>query len=100
MHDQDLSRVLEAGGSALPDADPYVARVRLKFKPDRIRSPQAAEARQSAVRSGAEAAGKERAAGSPRACDPLRDAQLNIARFYEQWKTKTIHASIRGLPPR
>ena len=44
------------------DADPYVARVRLKIQTRRI-APEAAEARQSAVRSGAEAAGKERFAG-------------------------------------
>ena len=44
------------------DANPYVARVRLKFKPDGSLL-NAAEARQSAVRSGAEAAGKERVAG-------------------------------------
>jgi hypothetical protein len=43
------------------DADPYVARVRLIFKPDGslLKPPKA---RQSAVRPGAEAAGKERVA--------------------------------------
>ena len=44
------------------DTNPYVARVRLKIQTRRI-APEAAEARQSAVRSGAEATGKERVAG-------------------------------------
>ena len=54
------------------DADPYVAWVRLKFKPDGS-LPEAAEARQSAVRSGAEAAGKERVAGG-QGVRPFTDA--------------------------
>ena len=71
VDDQDLSRVLEAGGSAHRRRSLYPAGAP-QFQTRRI-APEAAEARQSAVRSGAKAAGKERVAGG-QGMRPFTDA--------------------------
>ena len=61
VEDQDLSLMLEAGGSARRRR-PLCRAGAPQIQTRRI-APEAAEAHQSAVRSGAEAAGKERVAG-------------------------------------
>jgi hypothetical protein len=75
--------------SALPaDADPYVARVRLKFKPDgallkppELVNPPSDPAQKPQAKSVLQAV---------KACDPL-PMPAQYRSFYEQWKTKTIH---------
>jgi hypothetical protein len=75
--------------SALPaDADPYVARVRLKFKPDgallkppKLVNPPSDPAQKPQAKSVLQAV---------KACDPL-PMPAQYRSFYEQWKTKTIH---------
>ena len=70
------------------NADPYVARVRLKFKPDgsllkppKLVNPPSDPAQKPQAKSALQAV---------KACDPLpMPAQYRT--FYEQWKTKTIH---------
>jgi hypothetical protein len=70
------------------DADPYVARVRLKFKPDgslltppKLVNPPSDPAQKPQAKSVLQAV---------QACDPLpMPAQYRF--YYEQWKTKTIH---------
>ena len=78
------------------DADPYVARVRLIFKPDGslLKPP---EARQSAVQSGAKATGKERVAGC-QGMRPFTDAGLNIAPYTSNGRPRPS-TSIRRSPP-
>jgi hypothetical protein len=74
--------------SALPaDADPYVARVRLKFKPDgsllkppKLVNPPSDPAQKPQAKSVLQAV---------KACDPL-PMPAQYRSFYEQWKTKTI----------
>ena len=87
MDDQDLSRVLEAGGSARRRRS-YVARVRLKFKPDgsllkppKLVNPPSDPAQKPQAKSVLQAV---------KACDPL-PMPAQYRSFYEQWKTKTIH---------
>jgi hypothetical protein len=75
--------------SALPaDADPYVARVRLKFKPDgsllkppKLVNPPSDPAQKPQAKSVLQAV---------KACDPL-PMPAQYRSFYGQWKTKTIH---------
>jgi hypothetical protein len=75
--------------SAVPaDADPYVARVRLKFKPDgsllkppKLVNPPSDPAQKPQAKSVLQAV---------KACDPL-PMPAQYRSFYEQWKTKTIH---------
>jgi hypothetical protein len=70
------------------DADPYVARVRLKFKPDgsllkppKLVNPPSDPAQKPQAKSVLQAV---------KACDPL-PMPVQYRSFYEQWKTKTIH---------
>jgi hypothetical protein len=64
------------------DADPYVARVRLKFKPDgSLLKPPSDPAQKPQAKSVLQAV---------KACDPL-PMPAQYRSFYEQWKTKTIH---------
>jgi hypothetical protein len=70
------------------DADPYVARVRLKFKPDgsllkppKLVNPPSDPAQKPQAKSVLQAV---------KACDPL-PMPAQYRSFYEQWKTKTIH---------
>ncbi|MGO9421694.1 hypothetical protein [Roseiarcus sp.] len=70
------------------DADPYVARVRLKFKPDgsllkppKLVNPPSDPAQKPQAKSALQAV---------KACDPL-PMPAQYRSFYEQWKTKTIH---------
>jgi hypothetical protein len=70
------------------NADPYVARVRLKFKPDgsllkppKLVNPPSDPAQKPQARSALQAV---------KACDPL-PMPAQYRSFYEQWKTKTIH---------
>ena len=70
------------------DADPYVARVRLKFKPDgsllkppKLVNPPSDPAQKPQAKSVLQAV---------KACDPL-PMPTEYRSFYEQWKTKTIH---------
>ena len=74
------------------DADPYVARVRLKFKPDgsllkppQLVNPPSDPAQKPQARSVLQAV---------KACDPL-PMPAQFRSFYEQWKTKTIHFDSR-----
>jgi hypothetical protein len=74
------------------DADPYVARVRLKFKPDGslLKPPQL-------VNPPSDPAQKPQAKSvlqAVKACDPL-PMPAQYRSFYEQWKTKTIHFDSR-----
>jgi hypothetical protein len=69
------------------DADPYVARVRLKFKPDgsllkppKLINPPSDPAQKPQAKSVLQAV---------KACDPL-PMPARYRSFYEQWKTKTI----------
>jgi hypothetical protein len=69
------------------DADPYVARVRLKFKPDgsllkppKLVNPPSDPAQKPQAKSVLQAV---------KACDPL-PMPAQYRSFYEQWKTKTI----------
>jgi hypothetical protein len=74
--------------AALPaDADPYVARVRLKFKsdgsllkPPKLVNPPSDPAQKPQAKSVLQAV---------KACDPL-PMPAEYGSFYEQWKTKTI----------
>jgi len=70
------------------DADPYVARVRLAFKPDgslmkppKLVNPPSDPASKPQAKSVMQAV---------RACNPL-PVPAQYRPFYEQWKTKTIH---------
>ena len=70
------------------DADPYVARVRLKFKPDgsllkrpKLVNPPSNPAQKPQAKSVLQAV---------KACNPL-PIPAQYRSFYEQWKTKTIH---------
>jgi hypothetical protein len=70
------------------DADPYVARVRLKFKPDgslleprKLVNPPSDPAQKPQAKSVLQAV---------KACDPL-PMPAQYRSFYEEWKTKTIH---------
>jgi colicin import membrane protein len=70
------------------DADPYVAKVRLAFKPDgsllkppKLVNPPSDPAQKPQAKSVIEAV---------KACDPLA-VPAQYRPFYEQWKTKTIH---------
>ena len=70
------------------DADPYDARVRLKFKPDgsllkppKLVNPPSDPAQKPQAKSVLQAV---------KACDPL-PMPAEYRSFYEQWKTKTIH---------
>ena len=70
------------------DADPYVARVRLIFKPDgsllkppKLVNPPSDPAQKPQAKSVLQAV---------KACDPL-PMPAQYRSFYEQWKTKTIH---------
>jgi hypothetical protein len=70
------------------DADPYVAQVRLAFKPDgslmkppKLVNPPSDPAAKPQAKSVIEAV---------RACNPL-PVPAQYRPFYEQWKTKTIH---------
>ena len=70
------------------DADPYVARVRLKFKPDgsllkppKLVNPPSDPAQKPQAKSVLQAV---------KACDPL-PMPAEYRSFYDQWKTKTIH---------
>jgi hypothetical protein len=70
------------------DADPYVARVRLKFRPDgsllkppELVNPPSDPAQKPQAKSVLQAV---------KACDPL-PMPAQYRSFYEQWKTKTIH---------
>jgi len=70
------------------DADPYVARVRLKFKPDgsllkppKLVNPPSDPAQKPQAKSVLQAV---------KACDPL-PMPAQYRSFYKQWKTKTIH---------
>ena len=70
------------------DANPYVARVRLKFKPDgsllkppKLVKPPSDPAQKPQAKSVLQAV---------KACDPL-PMPAEYRSFYEQWKTKTIH---------
>src|SRR5580704_2868015 len=74
------------------DADPYVARVRLKFKPDgsllkppKLVNPPSDPAQKPQAKSVLHAV---------KACDPL-PMPAQYRSFYEQWKTKTIHFDSR-----
>ena len=74
------------------DVDPYVARVRLKFKPDgsllkppKLVNPPSDPAQKPQARSVLQAV---------KACDPL-PMPAQYRSFYEQWKTKTIHFDSR-----
>jgi hypothetical protein len=74
------------------DADPYVARVRLKFKPDgsllkppKLVNPPSDPAQKPQAKSVLQAV---------KACDPL-PMPAQYRSFYEQWKTKTIHFDSR-----
>ena len=74
--------------AARADADPYVARVRLKFKPDgsllkppKLVNPPSDPAQKPQAKSVLQAV---------KACDPL-PMPAQYRSFYEQWKTKTIH---------
>ena len=69
------------------DANPYVARVRLKFKPDgsllkppKLVNPPSDPAQKPQAKSVLQAV---------KACDPL-PVPAEYRSFYEQWKTKTI----------
>jgi hypothetical protein len=69
------------------DADPYVARVRLKFKPDgsllkppKLVNPPSDPAQKPQAK---------RVLQAVKACDPL-PMPAQYRSFYEQWKTKTI----------
>ena len=70
------------------DANPYVARVRLKFKPDgsllkppKLVNPPSDPAQKPQAKSVLQAV---------KVCDPL-PMPTQYRSFYEQWKTKTIH---------
>ena len=70
------------------DASPYVARVRLKFKPDgsllnppKLVNPPSDPAQKPQAKSVLQAV---------KACNPL-PIPAQYRSFYEQWKTKTIH---------
>jgi hypothetical protein len=70
------------------DADPYVARVRLIFKPDgsllkppKLVNPPSDPAQKPQAKSVLQAV---------KACDPL-PMPAQYRSFYEEWKTKTIH---------
>ena len=70
------------------EADPYVAKVRLAFRPDgslmrppKLVNPPSDPAQKPQAKSVIEAV---------RACDPL-PVPAQYRPFYEQWKTKTIH---------
>jgi hypothetical protein len=70
------------------DTDPYVARVRLMFKPDgsllkppQLVNPPSDPAQKPQAKSALQAV---------KACDPL-PMPAQYRSFYEQWKTKTIH---------
>jgi hypothetical protein len=70
------------------DADPYVARVRLKFKPNgsllkppKLVNPPSDPAQKPQAKSVLQAV---------KACDPL-PMPAQYRSYYEQWKTKTIH---------
>ena len=74
------------------DADPYVARVRLEFKPDgsllkppKLVNPPPDPAQKPQAKSALQAV---------KACDPL-PMPAQYRSFYEQWKTKTIHFDSR-----
>ena len=74
--------------AAPADADPYVAKVRLAFKPDgslmkppKLVNPPSDPAQKPQAKSVIEAV---------RTCDPL-PVPAQYRPFYEQWKTKTIH---------
>jgi hypothetical protein len=74
------------------DVDPYVARVRLKFKPDGslLKPPKP-------VNPPSDPAQKPQAKSvlqAVKACDPL-PMPAQYRSFYEQWKTKTIHFDSR-----
>ena len=79
------------------DANPYVARVRLKFKPDgsllkppKLVNPPSDPAQKPQARSVLQAV---------KACDPLQ-MPAQYRSFYGQWKTKTIRfPSCRPLTP-
>jgi hypothetical protein len=62
------------------DADPYVARVRLKLKPPKLVNPPSDPAQKPQAKSVLQAV---------KACDPL-PMPAQYRSFYEQWKTKTI----------
>ena len=71
-----------------PDADPYVAHVRLAFKPDgsllrkpKLVNPPSDPALKAQARS---------VLAAVKACDPLQ-VPAQYRPFYDQWKTKTIH---------
>ena len=73
-----------------PDADPYVAQVRLAFKPDgslskppKLVNPPANPALKSQAKSALKAVQN---------CNPL-PMPAQYRPFYEQWKNKTIHFS-------
>ena len=68
--------------------DPYVARVRLKFKPDGslLRPPKLVNPPSDP----AQKPQATRALQAVKACDPL-PMPAQYRSFYEQWKTKTIH---------
>ena len=70
------------------DPDPYIARVRLKFKPNgsllkppKLVNPPSDPAQKPQAKSVLQAV---------KACDPL-PMPAQYRSFYEQWKTKTIH---------
>ena len=70
------------------DSDPYVARVRLAFRPDgslmkppKLVNPPSDPAQKPEAK---------RVMQAVRACDPL-PVPAQYRPFYEQWKTKTIH---------
>jgi hypothetical protein len=74
------------------DADPYVARVRLKFKPDgsllkapKLVNPPSDPAQKPQAKSVLQAV---------KACDPL-PMPAQYRSFYEQWKAKAIHFDSR-----
>ena len=73
---------------ASTDSDPYVARVRLAFRPDgslmkppRLVNPPSDPAQKPQAKSVMQAV---------KACDPL-PVPAQYRPFYEQWKTKTLH---------
>ena len=72
------------------DADPYVARVRLKFKPDGslLKPPKLVKSYAGPIRRKKPQA--KSAMQAVKACDPL-PMPAQYRSFYEQWKTKTIH---------
>ena len=87
MDDQDLSRVLEAGGSARRRRSLYRAGApQIKpdgslLKPPKLVNPPSDPAQKPQAKSVLQAV---------KACDPL-PMPAQYRSFYEQWKTKTIH---------